>query len=144
MKMKKKFWGIWILLLVMAVIVTAGGCGGSSSSEKSDDEPGDESSITTLSAGTYEELYNHLKSVNPDGSRYDATKDDVVVIELTADLDAEAVGTEADYVTGATLTIARGNITIDGKGKKIESHGLPSFYVRANDPAKPLSGWCGQ
>jgi hypothetical protein len=81
----------------------------------------------TLQAGTYRELYDHLESVNPGGSQY--TEDDIVIIELTEDLDAEAVGAETDYATGATLTIARSNITIDGKGKTLESEGLPSFLI---------------
>jgi hypothetical protein len=127
--MKKKFWGAGIALLVAAVMVTAGGCGSSSSG----------GSGTALTAGTYEELYDHLKSINPGGDKYDAYKDEDVVIELTGDLEAEAVGEKSDYVTGATLKIARGGVTIDGKGKKIESKGLPSFYVVGTEES-PVTG----
>jgi hypothetical protein len=135
--MKKKFWGIQILLLVMAVTVAAGGCGGSSS-ETSDDDSG----VTTLAASTYEELYNHLKSINPDGSLYETTKDDAVVIELTADLDVNGLGsglaspTEAD--TGATLTISRSNVAIDGRNHTITSRGYPAFHVEGTRNEDPV------
>ena len=96
----------------------------------------------TLTACTYKELREHLKSVNPDGSRYADTKDKDVLIELTADIDVVQMGSALGFVTdedtGATLTISRSNVTIDGKGKTITSRGYPAFHVEGSRDGDPI------
>jgi hypothetical protein len=98
----------------------------------------------TLTAGTYKELREHLKSVNPDGSRYADTQDKDVLIELTADIDVIQMGSELGFVTdedtGATLTISRPNVTVDGKGKTITSRGYPAFHVEGSRDGDPVKG----
>ncbi|MDR1979049.1 MAG: hypothetical protein LBQ42_09990 [Synergistaceae bacterium] len=99
----------------------------------------------TFTVGTYEELYNQLKAINPDGDQYDDTKDENILIELTADLDVNGMpdlGALTDEDTGSTLTISRPNVTIDGKDHTITSRGYPSFHVEGNRDAAggPLEG----
>jgi hypothetical protein len=102
------------------------------------------SDAATFSAGTYKELHDYLKSINPDGSRYADTKDEDVLIELTADVDVTQMGSELGLVTdedtGATLTISRPNVTIDGKSNTITSRGYPAFHVEGSRDGDPIEG----
>jgi hypothetical protein len=93
----------------------------------------------TLQAASYKELHGHLKTVNSDGSPY---KDEDVLIELTADLDVNdmgsALGAPTDEDTGATLTISRSDVAVDGQNHTIASRGYPAFHVegkRGEEPA---------
>ncbi|MDR3355004.1 MAG: right-handed parallel beta-helix repeat-containing protein, partial [Synergistaceae bacterium] len=99
-----------------------------------------------FTAGTYTELHGILKSINPDGADYERYEDDEILIELSADLDVNdlgsALGKTSDEDTGATLTISRPNVTIEGNGHTIASHGYPSFHVEGIrvETADPLGG----
>ncbi|MDR3231016.1 MAG: hypothetical protein LBT65_06230 [Synergistaceae bacterium] len=120
--------------------------------------PGAEAAAT-FKAGTYKELHGQLTRLNPadidhdgvtvlipEGEDYAAYKDIPVTIELTGDLDVNDLGSAlkatSDSDTGATLRIARPDITIDGGGRTITARGYPTFNVGGttgeNEP--PLGG----
>jgi hypothetical protein len=86
-----------------------------------------------VDVGAYAELHSLLKELN---DQYQATSDDTpVVVELTANLDVNQMSglaalTDAD--TGATLTISRPNVAVDGKGYTITSRGYPAFHVEGS------------
>jgi len=113
----------------------------------------------TFKVGTYKELHEQLTKLNPadidhdgvtvlipEGEDYAAYRDSLVTIELTANLDVNDLGSAlkatSDSDTGATLRIARPNITIDGGNHTITARGYPTFNVGGNSGADeaPLGG----
>jgi predicted outer membrane repeat protein len=117
MKMKSK--SIAIIMTILAVLVLATAQSASAAT-------------VTIQAGTYEELRNALRNNNPGGSQYETNKNNDILIELTGDLDVYDLGDlggRGDETTGATLTISRSNVAIDGGNYTINSRGYPAFHV---------------
>lgn len=125
-----KRFGNKFLALTAGCMTFLGLLGGSASAAITENEL---AGTVTYGVESYAELIEVLGRVNPGTGQQHADK--AIVIELQNDLDIVAdVDTAAlkgvdQAVTGATLKIARGEMTIDGKNKKIDAHGYPTFHV---------------
>jgi predicted outer membrane repeat protein len=123
--MKLKLKNSVIIMAILAILTLAAAQSASAGTE-------------TFRVSDYEGLHDLLASLNPDGDQYNAYKDDDVIIILEDDLDVYDtvdLGDRGDETTGATLTISRPNITIDGSGKTITSRGYPAFHVEGTREA---------
>ena len=82
----------------------------------------------TVYVKSYQELLDAVASANADSSGAGTE------IVLTEDLEVTKGGVpglkeNTDAVTGATIAVKTGNLTVNGNGKRIKAHGYPTFNI---------------
>lgn len=110
-KMRKTIYSL-TALCAMAIALSCAGC----------------AQADTIYIKSYQELLDAVASANADSSGAGTE------IVLTEDLEVTKEGIpglkeNTDAVTGATIAVKTGNLTVNGNGRKIKANGYPTFNI---------------